>query len=87
MKYRPINVEVSAPITLGAAITVSEANVVRAVNTAGAASYLVSIVDTSNNTVGTMTLAAYETVLIDKPKSYKVFAADVAVKLSSVTYP
>lgn len=87
MMYRPISVEVNAPTTAETAITVSDANVVRAVNTASSTSYLVSIVNEDGVTVGTMTLIGSEYVLISKPKAYKVFAANSAVKLTSVTYP
>jgi hypothetical protein len=85
-RFRPIAEEVAAPTTLGAAITVSDANVVRAVNTSASTAYLVSIVN-DDTTVGTMTLLGNEVVFIDKPKSYKIFAANSAVKLTSVTYP
>jgi hypothetical protein len=86
-KYRPISVEVAAPITSGAAITVSDANVVRATNTAGTTPYLVSLVNDADEVVSSMTLVPLEVALIDKPKGWKVFAANASVKLVSVTYP
>lgn len=86
-KYRPISIEVAAPVTAGAAITVSDANVVRATNTAGATTYLVSLVNDSDVVVSSMTLVPLEVALIDKPKGWKVFAANTAVKLVSVSYP
>jgi hypothetical protein len=86
-RYRPISIEVAAPLTAGTAITVSDANVVRATNTAGAAAFLVSLVNESDDVVSSMTLVPLEVALIDKPKGWKVFAADAAVKLVSVSYP
>lgn len=86
-RYRPLSVEVDAPTTAGTAITVSSANVVRVVNTAASTPYLVSLVNDSDVTVASMTLNGSDTVLIDKPKNWKVFAANAAVKLSSVSYP
>ena len=86
-KYRPISVEVAAPTTSGTAITVSDANVVRATNTAGATAYLVSLVNDSDVVVSSMTLVPLEVALIDKPKGWKVFAANASVRLVSVTYP
>lgn len=86
-KYRPISTEVNAPTTSGAAITVSDAHVVRVTNTASSTPYLVTLLDGDDNTVGTMTLLGSETVLIDKPMGWKIFAANSAVKLVSVTYP
>ena len=86
-KYRPISVEVAAPTTSGTAITVSDANVVRATNTAGATSYLISLINEADVVVSSMTLVPLEVALIDKPKGWKVFAANTSVKLVSVTYP
>lgn len=86
-KYRPISVEVNAPTTSGAAITVSDAHVVRATNTASSTPHLLTLLDADSNTVGTMTLLGSEVALIDKPMAWKIFAANAAVKLVSVTYP
>ena len=86
-KYRPISTEVAAPTTLGASVTVSDANVVRVTNTAASASYLVSLVDDAGVVTGTMTVLGFEVILIDKPKTWKIFAANSAVKFTSVTYP
>lgn len=86
-KYRPISVEINAPTTSGAAITVSDAHVVRATNTASSSPYLVTLLDSDDNTVGTLTLLGSEAILIDKPMGWKIFAANAAVKLVSVTYP
>jgi len=86
-KYRPISTEVAAPTTLGTAVTVSDAHVVRVTNTAASASYLVTLVDDTGAVAGTMTILGFEVVLIDKPKLWKLFAADAAVKFTSVTYP
>jgi uncharacterized membrane protein len=86
-RYRPISVEVAAPITLGNAVTVSDANVVRATNSAASTAYLVTLVDENDVTIGTMTVLGSETVLIDKQKTWKLFAGNAAIKLVSVSYP
>lgn len=86
-KYRPISAEVAAPTTSGAAITVSDANVVRAVNTAASTPYVLTLLDNNDVVVGSMTLVGAEVVLVDKPKSWKLYAANAAVRLSSVSYP
>lgn len=87
MMYRPISIEVNAPTTLETAITVSDANVVRVVNTASSSPYLLTVVTEAGVTVGTMTLLGNELALISKPKTYKLFASNSAVKLASITYP
>jgi hypothetical protein len=86
-KYRPISQEVPSPTTLANATTVSDANVVRVINTAPTTTYLMTLLDASNSVVGTMTLGGGEIALLDKPKTYKVFCANASVKLTSVSYP
>jgi len=86
-RFKPVSEEVAAPTTSGAAITVSDANVVRIVNTASSTPYLVTLLDDADNTFGTLTVLGSQEVFLDKPKSYKVFAANAAIKLTSVTYP
>jgi len=86
-KYRPVSTEIAAPTTSGTAVTVSDAHVVRVTNTASSSPYLVSMVDENDNVVSTVTVLGSEVLLIDKPKSWKMFAANAAVKFVSVTYP
>ena len=85
-RFRPLTTEVAAPTTAGAAITVGDANVVRAVNTAATAA-LITVVDAAGATVGTFTAMPGSENFIDKPKTYKVFAAAATVLLTSVSYP
>lgn len=85
-RFKPLTLEVNAPTTLGTALTIGDANVVRAVNS-GAAAVLVTLTSAANIAVGSFTLPAGETVYIDKAKTQKVFAASADVKLSSVSYP
>lgn len=86
-RFKPISEEIAAPTTSGAAITVSDANVVRIVNTASSSPYLVSLVNEDGDTVGSITVLGSQEVFLDKPKTYKVFAANTAIKLTSVSYP
>lgn len=83
---RPIGAEVAAPILLGSATTLSNAKVFRAVNTATAAA-LVTIVDADDNLVGSMTLVAGGSVLIDKTHTDKVYASANTVLLSPLQFP
>lgn len=82
----PIAAEVAAPINTGSAINVGEANVVRAVN-ASTTPYLLTIQEADNTIIGSMTLAANESAIIQKKPTDEVFAANAAVKLSPVSYP
>lgn len=85
-RFKPLTLEVNAPTTLGTALTISDANVVRAVNI-GAAAVLVTVTSAANDVVGSFTIPAGETVYIDKGKTQKVFATSADVKLTSVSYP
>jgi hypothetical protein len=85
-RFKPLTIEIAAPTTAGAALTVSDAKVVRAINT-GANAVLVTIATSAGATVSTFTVAAGDTVYVDKAKTQKVFAASADVKLTSVGYP
>jgi hypothetical protein len=85
-RFKPLTLQVNAPTSSGTASTVSDANVVRAVNT-GAAAVLVTLTDADSTAVGSFTITAGEVAYIDKGKTQKVFAASTDVKLTSVTYP
>jgi len=84
--YRPITTEIAAPTTAGAAVTVSGADRVRVVNT-GTSSYLLTVLDSSDNTIGSMTLTAGEKVFINKRDSDKLYAANSNVRFTRITYP
>ena len=76
--------EIAAPTSTGAASTVGSTIFVRVVNSATTA-YLVTVVDApSGNVVGSTTVAGGETLIINKAKSDCIFAANAAIKLSSV---
>ena len=84
---KPVSAEIDAPGTSGAAVTVSDAKVVRAVNTNATTAYLLSVVDTNGNAVGSMTIPAAGVAHIPKAATDKVWAASTAIKLASVTWP
>ena len=84
--YRPITEEIAAPTTSGNAVTVSDADRVRVVNT-GTSSYLLTILDSSDNTIGSMTLTSGEKVFINKRDSDKLYAANSNVRFARITYP
>ena len=86
-RYRPLTEEIASPTTVGSATTVSEATVVRAVNTSSSSPYVLTLVGESGSVMGSMTIVGQEVVFIDKPKSWKLYAANSAVKFTSVSYP
>ena len=83
---RPIGAEIAAPILLANAVTLSDSKVFRAVNT-GTAPALVTVVDTNDAVVGSLTLVAGGSVLINKTNTDKVFAAANTVLLSPLEFP
>jgi len=84
--YRPITTEIAAPTSSGAATTVSSASRVRVVNTTTSA-HLLTVLDSEDNVVGTMTLTGSEVHTLSKRDSDKVFAANAGVRLTSITFP
>jgi hypothetical protein len=86
-RFRPLTTEIAAPTTSGTASAVSAANVVRAYHSGSGAAVLVTLINPDATVVGTFSLAAGDTVYIDKSKTQKVFASAADVKLTSVTYP
>jgi|TARA_R110002153_G_scaffold104446_4_gene242269 hypothetical protein len=84
---KPVAAEIAAPTTSGAASTVSDAKVVRVVNTTSGASHLVSIIDTNDAAVGSMTIPGHGVAYIPKASTDKVWAANASIKLASVTWP
>lgn len=83
----PIAAEINAPTATGTASNVSESNIVRAVNTSSSAGYLLTIQDSDNTLIGSMTLAPSESAIVQKNPKDEIFAANANVKLSPVGYP
>lgn len=83
----PIAAEIAAPTTTGTASNVSESNIVRAVNTSSTAGYLLTIQESDNTLIGSMSLAPSEVAIIKKNASDEIFAANANVKLTPVAYP
>lgn len=72
--------ESALPTTTGAATSFSSATVVRLVNTATAADYLVTVVETQSGTVvGSFTLMRTQSELLEKLPSHCIYAANAAV--------
>lgn len=84
--FRPITSEIAAPTTSGNASTVSNADIVRAVNTTTAA-HLVTILDEADAVIGSMTLTGGQSVFIKKRELDKIYAANAGVRLTRTTYP
>ena len=79
--------ETVMPTVSGSASTFGSATVVRVVNTATGADYLVTVAESAGGTVvGTFTLMRSESALIEKQNSHVIFAANAAVKGSKVGY-
>jgi outer membrane protein assembly factor BamB len=84
--YRPITEEIAAPTTSGGAVTVSDADIVRVVNTT-TSPHLVTVLDSNDNTIGSMTLTGGEKVFLKKREGDKLFAANAGVRFTRITYP
>lgn len=84
--YRPITEEIAAPTTVGTATTVSNADIVRVVNTTTSA-YLITVVDSDDVVIGSMTLTGSEKVFLKKRESDKVYAANAGIRLTRISYP
>lgn len=84
--YRPISEEIAAPTTAGGAVTVSDADIVRVVNTT-TSPHLVTVLNSSGGVIGSMTLTSGEKVFLKKREGDKVYAANSGVKFSRITYP
>lgn len=85
--YKPKSAEINAPTTAGSASTVSNARVVRAVNSSASTAYLLTMYGEDFADSNSMTLAPMETVIVPKNASDKLFAGNAAVKLTKITYP
>jgi len=84
--YRPISEEIAAPTTSGTASNVSSSSRVRVTNTTSS-SQLLTILDSSDETIGSMTLVPSEVFTLNKRDADKVFAANTGVRLASITFP
>jgi hypothetical protein len=79
-RVKVLGAEAALPTTTGAATSFSSATVVRLVNTATAADYLVTVVETQGGSVvGSFTIMRSQTELLEKQPSHCVYAANIAV--------
>jgi len=84
--YKPLQAEIASPTLASAASTVSDCTLVRAVNSSTTA-YQVVLINTALADSATMTLTGGETVLIPKDSTTQIYAANGAIKLTSVSHP
>jgi len=85
--YRPITEEIEAPTTSGNATNVSNADIVRAVNTSGSSVLLLTIVDENGGAIGSMSLVPSEVVFIKKRESDRIYGDSADIRLTRTTYP
>jgi uncharacterized cupredoxin-like copper-binding protein len=79
--------EAALPATVGTASSLSNARVVRIVNTAASADHLVTIQDTAGGTtLGSFTIMRSTTEVFEKEPTDVVFAANAAVKFTAVGF-
>lgn len=79
-RIKILGAESALPTTTGAATSFTSATVVRLVNTATSADYLVTVVETQGGSVvGSFTVMRSQSELLEKQPSHCVYAANVAV--------
>ena len=79
--------EAALPSTVGAATSLSNARVVRVVNSATNADHLVTVQDTAGGTtIGSFTLMRSSSEVFEKEPTDVVFAANTAVKAAAVGF-
>ena len=79
--------ETSLPSTVGAATRLSNARVVRVVNSATDADHLVTVQDTAGGTtLGSFTVMRSSSEVFEKEPTDVIFAANTAVKASAVGF-
>jgi hypothetical protein len=79
-RIKILGAEAALPTTTGTATSFSSATVVRLVNTATSADYLVTVVETQGGSViGSFTLMRSQSELLEKLPSHCVYAANAAV--------
>tara|TARA_B100000131_G_C18015507_1_gene572284 strand:+ start:834 stop:1109 length:276 start_codon:yes stop_codon:yes gene_type:complete len=82
-----LGVEAALPTTTGTATSVTEASVVRLINTDSSSAHLVTVVETpSGSTVGSFTMPAGSVEFLEKQYTQCIFAADNAVKGAKVGF-
>lgn len=84
--YRPITTEIAAPTSTGDATNVSDANIVRVVNTSDAPQ-LITVQKEDGTITGSQTLVPNEVFFLKKHETDEIFAASNTVKLTRITYP
>lgn len=84
--YRPITTEIAAPTSSENAVTVSDADIVRVVNTTTSA-HILTVLDENDGVIGSMTLVGGQTEFIKKRETDKLYAANAGVRLTRTTYP
>jgi hypothetical protein len=79
-RIKVLGEESALPTTTGAATSFTSATVVRLVNTATGADYLVTVVETQGGAViGSFTIMRSQSELLEKQPSHCVYAANAAV--------
>ena len=79
--------EAALPATVGSATSLSNARVVRVVNTATGADHLVTIQDTAGGTtLGSFTLMRSSSEVFEKEPTHVVFASNTAIKAAAVGF-
>jgi hypothetical protein len=79
-RIKILGAESALPTTTGAATSFTSATVVRLVNTATSADYLVTVVETQGGSViGSFTIMRSQSELLEKQPSHCVYAANAAV--------
>ena len=79
-RIKVLGAESALPTTTGTATSFTSATVVRLVNTASSADYVVTVVETqSGSVIGSFTLLRSQSQLLEKLPSHCVYAANAAV--------
>lgn len=89
MRLKILGIEVALTTSAGTASTIGNATEVRLVHTSGGStSHLVTITDgaASPTTVATFSIPPSESLVIRKLSTEKIYAADVSIKATSVSY-
>ena len=79
--------EAALPATVGSATSLSNARVVRVVNTAAGADHLVTIQDTAGGTtLGSFTVMRSSSEVFEKEPTDEIFAAHAEILLAKVAF-
>lgn len=82
---RPLSIEIDAPDSAGGASTISDAFLVRAVNSSGTQSHKITLVQADGTEIGSTSVGANRAIIVNKNADEKIYAADSLIKLSKVT--